>query len=122
MRRNLAAMGYEQHPQLSSSRLIDVNSPMRILNGHGGTRRAVLIGINYVGQQGQLSGCHNDVRNIAKYLSSMGFQQHNMTILMDDGLHESPTYRNIMEAFKWIVRESQPGDRWVLCCWRGVMY
>ena len=115
-------MGYEQHPQLSSSRLIDVNSPMRIVNGHGGTRRAVLIGINYVGQQGQLSGCHNDVRNIAKYLSSMGFQQHNMTILMDDGLHESPTYRNIMEAFKWIVRESQPGDRWVLCCWRGVMY
>ena len=24
-----------------------------------GRKRALLIGINYVGQQGQLSGCHN---------------------------------------------------------------
>ena len=30
--------------------------------------------------------------------------------LMDDGYHEQPTFSNIMSAFDWIVRQSQPGD------------
>lgn len=111
MKRNLAAKGYEQVPQLSSSRMVDVNEPMRIVNHPNGTKRAVLIGINYVGQNGELSGCHNDVRNISKYLQRcQGFSSSNMTVLMDDGRHEEPTYSNIMRAFEWVVRESQPGD------------
>jgi len=111
MRRNLSAKGYEQIPQLSSSRLIDVNDQMRIVNHPEGTKRAVLIGINYVGQNGELSGCHNDVLNIAKYLERcLGFQPHNMTVLMDDGRNHEPTYSNIMRAFEAIVRDSQPGD------------
>ena len=55
MRNNLAAEGFSQVPQLSSSRMIDVNQPMNIINGPAGTKRAVLIGINYVGQNGELS-------------------------------------------------------------------
>lgn len=55
MKRNLAAMGYSQVPQLSSSRLIDVNKPMTVVKHPSGTKRAVLIGINYVGQNGELS-------------------------------------------------------------------
>lgn len=111
MRNNLAAEGFSQVPQLSSSRMIDVNDEMQILNPAGGTKRAVLIGINYVGQNGELSGCHNDVLNITKYLTrSLGFEQRNMMTLMDDGAHEQPTYSNISAAFDWIVRESQPGD------------
>ena len=35
-----------------------------------GTRRAVMIGINYVGQQGELSGCHNDVKNVSHCLNN----------------------------------------------------
>jgi len=111
MRENLAAEGFSQVPQLSSSRIIDVNDPMVICNPQGGTKRAVLIGINYVGQNGELSGCHNDVLNISKYLTRcLGFEQQNMMTLMDDGQHEDPTYRNITSAFQWIVRSSQPGD------------
>jgi hypothetical protein len=54
-------MGYDQVPELTSSRLIDVNKTMYIVPpGATGSRRAILIGINYTGQQGQLSGCHND--------------------------------------------------------------
>lgn len=55
MRTELQQMGYDQIPQLTSSRLIDVNKPMYICppNSHG-RKRAVLIGINYTGQQGQL--------------------------------------------------------------------
>ena len=60
MRGNLRSMGFDQIPQLTSSRMIDVEKTMHIVPpGAKGRRRAVLIGINYVGQQGQLSGCHN---------------------------------------------------------------
>ena len=61
MRGNLHDMGFDQIPELTASRLIDVNKTMHIVppGNTSGRRRAVLIGINYVGQQGQLSGCHN---------------------------------------------------------------
>ena len=32
--------------------------------GCTGTRRAVMIGINYKGQEGELTGCQNDVKNV----------------------------------------------------------
>lgn len=111
MRENLAAQGYSQVPQLSSSRIIDVNEKMDIVKDPEGTKRAVLIGINYVGQQGELSGCHNDVKNITSYLREvLGFERENMRVLMDDGAHEEPTFENIVRAFKWVVKESAPGD------------
>ncbi|KAL7462889.1 hypothetical protein ACHAXS_003261 [Conticribra weissflogii] len=111
MRENLAAQGYSQVPQLSSSRIIDVNEKMEIVKDPEGAKRAVLIGINYVGQQGELSGCHNDVKNINSYLQRvLGFERENMKVLMDDGMHEEPTFENIVQAFKWVVKESEPGD------------
>ena len=88
MRENyLDKQGFEQVPQLSSSRIIDVNERMNIVNDNpSGVKRAVLIGINYVGQQqGELSGCHNDVKNISSYLQEVqGFHPQNMITLMDD--------------------------------------
>lgn len=49
MRENLDQQGFEQVPQLSSSRIIDVNEPMTIVNDNpSGVKRAVLIGINYL--------------------------------------------------------------------------
>lgn len=85
-----------------------------------GTRRAVLIGINYVGhKQGVLSGCHNDVKNMLEYIREVhGFQDANITILLDDGVHQSPTYDNIMNAYKKIIADSQPGDA-VFCHYSG---
>lgn len=114
MRENLLRKGFDQVPQLTSSRLIDVNKPVKLINdvnGDYGTRRAVMIGINYVGQDGELSGCHNDVRNMIEYLKNeQGFSEHNMTVLMDDGYHQNPSYHNIMNAYRQVVRESLPGD------------
>jgi hypothetical protein len=70
-----------------------------------------LIGINYVGQQGQLSGCHNDVGNIKKYLIKQhNFLESEMLILMDDGQHHQPTKRNIEDAFSRITQYSKAGD------------
>lgn len=113
MRQNLLNKGFDQVPQLTSSRLIDVNKPLKITNDTSsyGTKRAVMIGINYVGQQGQLSGCHNDVKNMLEYLKShQGFEDRNITVLMDDGYHHEPTYHNIMDAYRTVVRESAAGD------------
>jgi len=48
MRGVLKQQGYDQLPQLSSSRWIDVNAPLYIVPPKSGRRRAILIGINYV--------------------------------------------------------------------------
>ena len=76
-----------------------------------GVRRAVLIGINYTGQQGELRGCHNDVKNIKEYLiRAQGFKESDMLIMMDDGVHHPPTKRNIEQAFVRITQYSKAGD------------
>jgi hypothetical protein len=123
LRNNLKKKSYDQIPQLSSSRMIDVREPCDFINrgenSEYGTKRAVLIGINYTGQQGQLSGCHNDVRNMKDYLINVqGFEEHNMTILMDDNRHAPPTYRNIMSAYRSVARNSFPGDT-IFCHYSG---
>lgn len=83
MRTILNKGSYTQIPQLSASRKMNVQQKFEIVPSGCGTKRAVLIGINYVGQQGQLSGCHNDVGNIKDYLvDAQGFKEENITVLM----------------------------------------
>jgi hypothetical protein len=105
-------MGFDQVPQLTSSRMIDVDKTMHIVPPDStGAKRAVLIGINYVGQKGALSGCHNDVGNIKDYLeNALGFLNQNMLVLMDDGTHHAPTRQNILNSFKRVAEYSNPGD------------
>jgi len=112
MREILKAQGYSQIPQLTSSRMVDVNKPLSFApTDSKGTKRAVLIGINYVGQEGELSGCHNDAMNMKEYLMDVhGFKGENMTILLDDGVHIEPTRENILNAYKALVQASQAGD------------
>jgi metacaspase-1 len=113
MRENLQERGFEQIPQLSSSAAVDVNRTFDLVpDGSTGTRRALLIGINYVGhEQGQLSGCHNDVKNMIEYIKDVhGFEEDNITVLMDDGEHTEPTKENMMAAYAKIVEDSEPGD------------
>lgn len=110
MRTVLLEDRYEQIPQLSSSHGIDVNTPFTVVGGEG-TKRALLIGINYVGQNGELSGCHNDALNIKEYLKDVhGYEEENFTYLMDDGEHDDPTYDNILAAFDDLVEKSAAGD------------
>lgn len=88
-------------------------------NPEENTKRAILIGINYVGMKGELSGCHNDVHNVAKYLMEVqGFMKENVTILMDDGAHKAPTKSAIIAAYKRVVKESKEGDV-VFCHYSG---
>mmetsp|Transcript_26048 Transcript_26048/g.60482 ORF Transcript_26048/g.60482 Transcript_26048/m.60482 type:complete len:341 (-) Transcript_26048:284-1306(-) len=106
-----------QEPQLSSSRMIDVNEPLHIIPPRSnGKRRAVIIGINYVGQKDkQLTTCHADAMAMKQYLEEYeGFKEADMTILMDDGNHTMPTKKNILKAFRRITRLSKPGDSAVI--------
>mmetsp|Transcript_4038 Transcript_4038/g.5802 ORF Transcript_4038/g.5802 Transcript_4038/m.5802 type:complete len:318 (-) Transcript_4038:207-1160(-) len=121
MRDVLKEKGFSQIPQLSASRPIDIKEKFDLVPDNiAGTKRAVMIGINYVGDNpGELRGCHNDVFNMKKYIQDVhGFEDENITILMDDGNHTVPTRENILAAYSKIVEESQPGDA-VFCHYSG---
>jgi hypothetical protein len=78
-----------------------------------GKRKALLIGINYFGQKGQLRGCINDVKNMSKFLHErFGYQWDDMVILTDDQQHpkSQPTKQNILTAMHWLVKDAQPND------------
>jgi len=112
MREKIEDMGLTQLPQLSSSRPIDVNEELFIVPPEcEGTRRALLVGINYVDEESRLSGCHNDVRNVKYYLMDyLGFERQNMLILEDDDLHHFPTKQLILDGLRTLAQISQPGD------------
>ncbi|KAA8566332.1 hypothetical protein EYC84_008917 [Monilinia fructicola] len=78
-----------------------------------GKRKALLIGINYFGQRGQLRGCINDVKNMSSYLhENFGYQRDDMVILTDDQQNpmSQPTKQNILRAMHWLVKDARPND------------
>ncbi|KAH8661570.1 caspase domain-containing protein [Tricladium varicosporioides] len=78
-----------------------------------GRRKALLIGINYFGQQGELRGCINDVHNVSRYLTeAFGYKREDMVTLTDDQQipQGKPTKDNIIRAMHWLVKGCQPND------------
>lgn len=121
VRGQLQAKGFEQIPQLSSSRPTHLDDPFSIVPADfSGRRRAVMVGINYIGDDpGELRGCHNDVLNMIEYIKDAhGFEDDDIVILMDDGEHTSPTAANIMNAYKKLAAEASPGDA-LFCHYSG---
>lgn len=79
-----------------------------------GKRKALFIGINYTGQQGELRGCINDVKNIKAFLSS-SFKIDEMLTLTDDGEGDKlPTRANMLAAFRWLRQGAQSGDSLIM--------
>mmetsp|Transcript_108109 Transcript_108109/g.187617 ORF Transcript_108109/g.187617 Transcript_108109/m.187617 type:complete len:826 (-) Transcript_108109:84-2561(-) len=111
MRRILKEDGYQQIPQLSCSRDMNLHNPIRYTNwSPKGSFRSVLIGINYYGSRAQLSGCHNDVFAMQKAIQQFGFKSEDQWVLLDDGQHDKPTYCNITRAMHWLVDGAKEGD------------
>ncbi|PHH92739.1 hypothetical protein CDD83_5568 [Cordyceps sp. RAO-2017] len=78
-----------------------------------GRRKALLIGINYFGQQGQLRGCINDVHNVSNFLCEhYNYKREDMVILTDDQQNPvmQPTKANMLRAMQWLVKDAQPND------------
>lgn len=78
-----------------------------------GTKKALLIGINYIGSKFQLKGCFNDVKNIKEFITSKyNFPEANMIIMTDDQKDPRfiPTRSNIINAIRWLVDGAKAGD------------
>ena len=115
VREMLERKGFQQKPQLTSSGPLNLSHKFGLVPPEAtGTRRALLIGINYTGHNpGELKGCHNDVGNMLNYIRNVhNFEDPNITILMDDysDQYQPPTKSNMLEAYKNIIAESQAGD------------
>jgi hypothetical protein len=112
MRENIEEVGISLLPQLSSSRPIAVEEEFYIIPPDcKGTKRAMLVGVNYVEHPHGLTGCHQDVRNMKKILiDCYGFERENMLILADDDMHHSPNKKIIIDGLRRLTKISKPGD------------
>ncbi|GAX14314.1 hypothetical protein FisN_1Hh514 [Fistulifera solaris] len=111
-------IGYAQAPKVTTSRKIDLNKPFSLtpenFNPEKNKKRSLLVGCNYHElKDAELKASHDDIRSMKDYIVNV----HNfpegkeyMTVLLDDGEHPPPTFMNIVEAFKALSEESQPGD------------
>ncbi|ODV87214.1 hypothetical protein CANARDRAFT_26636 [[Candida] arabinofermentans NRRL YB-2248] len=78
-----------------------------------GRKKALLIGINYIGSNNALRGCINDVTNMCNYLINyQGYSMDNIVILTDDQreMVKVPTKANMIRAMQWLVNGASPGD------------
>jgi hypothetical protein len=76
-----------------------------------GQRKALLIGINYIGSKHQLKGCINDVKNIKQFLLQHEYKEEDMVILTDDLEPASqPTRANMLRGMQWLVKDAKPND------------
>jgi hypothetical protein len=103
LREKLVAQGIDQIPQISSSRSLDVErTPFSFSsNKSGGEKRALLVGINYTGQEGQLFGCHRDIYSVQQYLTLVEkYASNNIILLADDNKHVSPTRHEITRCLQ----------------------
>lgn len=73
--------------------------------------KAVLVGINYIGTNGELNGCINDVHNMKQLLiQQYKFKPKHITLLTDNS-RIKPTRRNIVWQLYKLVTYARPGDK-----------
>jgi hypothetical protein len=72
-------------------------------------KKALLVGINYIGTDNELYGCINDVNSIKEKIISNGFLNNNINLLTDN-TNLKPTKNNILNSFKNLLANSKEGD------------
>jgi hypothetical protein len=73
-------------------------------------KRALLVGINYVGTPNELRGCINDINNVAAYLQTARGYSSASCIVLSDVAARKPTRANILAAFKELLQGARAGD------------
>jgi hypothetical protein len=73
-------------------------------------KRALLVGINYVGTNAALRGCINDIDNVAAYLQSARGYSSASCIVLSDVAARKPTRANILAAFGELLQGVRAGD------------
>jgi hypothetical protein len=69
-------------------------------------KRALLVGINYVGSSNELYGCVRDVGNVATFLTGRGYS----CVAMTDTTPKRPTRANILAALETMLRATPAGS------------
>lgn len=120
MKSEINEVAYPQAPTINATRKFDLNTPFSLVpetfDKLSGKRRSLLIGCNYHGTEGaELKASHDDICSMKDYIVNVhGFPESDdmMTILLDGNNNEykPPTFLNIVEAFKSLSEQSQPGD------------
>lgn len=75
------------------------------------TKRALVIGINYVDTPGRLAGCVADANNVKEMLLKRGYLAENITMMTDEPDTPemlSPTRKNILREFLNLVVSGSP--------------
>lgn len=78
-----------------------------------GKKKALCIGINYIGTSQALAGCINDAHNMSKFLcDKFGYKQDDIVMLTDDARNprQIPTRANMIAAMHWLVADARPND------------
>jgi hypothetical protein len=118
MKTEINDIEYVQAPTIGSTRKFDLNNTFSLVpesfNKRTGKKRSLFIGCNYREIEGaELKASHDDVCSMKDYIVNVhGFPESEdmMTVLLDDDIHKPPTFMNIVEAFKSLSEQSQPGD------------
>ncbi|KJA15538.1 hypothetical protein HYPSUDRAFT_149011 [Hypholoma sublateritium FD-334 SS-4] len=78
-----------------------------------GRRKAVCIGVNYLGQQHELRGCINDAKHVRRFLIDHGgYRSRDIYLLTDDATDPQflPTRSNMLKAMRWLVKDARQND------------
>lgn len=78
-----------------------------------GKKKALIIGINYIGTEQELGGCINDAQNMRNFIiRNYGYSDENIVMLTDDAQNpvKRPTRSNIIRAMEWLVRYAESND------------
>lgn len=67
-------------------------------------KKALIVGINYVGTSNALKGCINDANHMKALLESKGFTEIKMV------LEKEATTAGIIAGMNWLVADTVPGD------------
>ncbi len=74
-----------------------------------GLKRALQVGINYIGTPYTLAGCINDVTNMNNHIKQFFPTCKDFKILTDD-TPLKPTKKNILDAISWLITGLKPGE------------
>jgi len=75
-------------------------------------KKALLIGINYIGTRAQLNGCINDVIHMKNFLiQNYEFNPKNIIILSETSDKKNPTKHNILKYIDWLMKNNNENSR-----------
>ncbi|KAF9482964.1 hypothetical protein BDN70DRAFT_874375 [Pholiota conissans] len=93
--------------------ILDPRNPHFRYSTCSGRRKALCIGINYLGQPNELRGCINDAKHVRRFLIEKGgYRSEDVLLLTDDARdpRNLPTRANMLHAMRWLVKSAKQND------------